>query len=217
MHAIIFAGGTLRPGEAVQRAITTADLVVAADKGASTALRYGCTPKVVVGDFDSLPVATKNTLEHNGVRLIQVAAAKNETDTELAVQTAIDAGASTITLLGGLGGARFDHTIANTFLLVGFTLPMRIVDGPTTCWLLRGGNQSTVVGHASDLLSLFPLAGDAVGIHTTNLLYALNDDTLFFGKPRGISNVLTHDQAGVSLRHGLLLIMHTSQHELQES
>lgn len=216
MHAVIFTGGTLQSGEAVQRAIASAELIIAADQGASTALRYRCTPRVVVGDFDSLPGTTKNMLERSGVQLIQVAAEKDETDTELAVQTAIDAGASTITILGGLSGARFDHTIANIFLLIDFALPMRIIDGPTTCWLLRDGGSSTIVGRAGDLLSLFPLAGNATGIRTSNLLYTLNGDTLFFGKPRGISNVLTHDQAEISLEHGLLLITHTNQHELQE-
>ena len=35
MHVVIFAGGTLRPGKAVEAAIASADLVIAADSGAA--------------------------------------------------------------------------------------------------------------------------------------------------------------------------------------
>jgi len=34
MMLLIFAGGTLRPGRAVNEAIATADLIIAADRGA---------------------------------------------------------------------------------------------------------------------------------------------------------------------------------------
>ena len=54
MHVVIFAGGTVRPGKAMQVALTTADLVIAADNGATTALQYGCVPAIIVGDCDSL-------------------------------------------------------------------------------------------------------------------------------------------------------------------
>ena len=41
MHIVIFAGGILQPGKTVDAAIATADLIIAADSGAATALRYG--------------------------------------------------------------------------------------------------------------------------------------------------------------------------------
>src|SRR5947209_4412542 len=134
MHALIFAGGTVQPGEAVAAAIASADLVIAADSGASTALQYGCTPTIIVGDFDSLDAPRLQELKTRGSRIVQATVEKNETDTELAVQAAIEAGADTITLLGGLGGERFDHTMANILLLAGFeVVPLRIVDGPDVC------------------------------------------------------------------------------------
>ncbi|TMC89957.1 MAG: thiamine diphosphokinase [Chloroflexi bacterium] len=120
MHAVIFAGGAVQPGEAVAAAIASADLVIAADSGAETALHYGCTPAIIVGDFDSLDAPRLQELKTRGSRIVQVAVKKNETDTELAVQAAIEEGASAITLLGGLGGERFDHTMANILLLAGF-------------------------------------------------------------------------------------------------
>ncbi len=215
MHIIIFAGGTVRPGKAVEQALASADMILAADSGAATALQLGYVPSVVVGDFDSLAALPLQQLEAQGSEIIRVVAEKDETDSELAVLTAIEREATAITILGALGGARFDHTMANVMLLAAFeSPPMRIVDGPSTCWLLRGPASSTINGHSGDLLSLIPLTAEASGIRTTNLYYTLRDETLCFGKPRGVSNVLTSDHAEVSLQSGLLLLIHTDRQEL---
>ena len=212
MRVVIFAGGTYRPGTASQKALADADMVIAADSGAETALHLGHIPVYVVGDFDSLDAQLVEQLRTRGSQIISAAVEKDETDTELAVQLAIERGATHITLLGALGGDRFDHTIANVLLLAGFdTVPIQIIDGPSTCWLLRGPGHSIIVGQPGDLLSLLPLTNDASGIRTHGLYYPLNGETLHFGKPRGMSNVLTAKEAEVSLESGMLLVIHTQQ------
>ncbi len=215
MHVVIFAGGTLRPGKAVEAALAVADLIIAADKGAATALRFGYTPAIVVGDFDSLPFSEQE-LTRLGSQVVRAAVEKDETDTELAVLTAIEHGADHITILGGLAGERFDHAMANILLLAGFEIPIRIVDGPTVCWLLRGPGSTDIEGEAGDLLSLLPLTGDATGVRTTNLYYPLRGETLYFGRPRGVSNALIGDHAEVSLASGMLLVIHTNRQEIDE-
>lgn len=216
MHVVIFAGGTVQSGTRVDAALVEADLIIAADSGAETALHYGHVPAVVVGDFDSLGMDIAE-LEAKGSTLVRAEVEKDETDTELAIQVALEHGATDITLFGAIGGARFDHTMANILLLAGIeTVPMRIVDGPMTCWLLRGPGSSTITGQNGDLLSLFPLMSDAIGIHTRNLYYPLHGETLRFGRPRGVSNMLTSEQGEVSLESGMLLVIHTSVQELKE-
>ena len=215
MHAVIFAGGTLQPGSAVEQALANAELIIAADRGAETALQYGYTPALVVGDFDSLTLSIQE-LEARGSMLVRAPVEKDETDAELAVQIALQRGAHTITLLGGLGGARFDHTLANVLMLAAFDVSIRLVDGPTTCWLLRGPGSTRIDGQPGDLLSLFPLSGDATGISTRDLYYPLHNATLQFGRPRGVSNQLISKQAEVQLVGGMLLITHTNKQELQE-
>ncbi len=215
MHVVIFAGGRLRPGRAVAEALATADMMIAADSGAATALQAGYTPAIIVGDFDSLALSEQE-LTDLGSQVIRAAVEKDETDTELAVLTAIEHGADHITILGGLGGERFDHAMANILLLAGFALPISIVDGPTTCWLLRGPGDTHIEGQTGDLLSLLPLTSDAVGIRTTGLYYPLAGETLYFGRPRGVSNVLVSASATVSLERGMLLVIHTNTHEIDE-
>jgi thiamine pyrophosphokinase len=218
MHIVIFAGGKLEPGRAFHEAIASADLVIAADSGAATALRYGCVPAIVVGDFDSLDELLLQELSERGSQARRVAVEKDETDTELAVQAAVEQGATSITLLGAIGGTRFDHTMANILLLAGFeSVPIRIVDGPSTCWLVHGPGSSAIDGQVGDLVSLLPLTSDASGVRTRGLYYPLNGETLYFGKPRGVSNVLVEEHAEVSVEEGLLLVIHTDVQELKGS
>lgn len=211
MHVVIFAGGIVRPGKAVDAAIANADMFIAADSGAATALHYHAVPAYIVGDLDSLGEQTLAEARERGSQVIPAQPEKDETDTELAVLVALEHGTTQITLLGALGGARIDHTLANVLLLAGFeTIPMRIVDGDSTCWLLRGPGKTSIEGQQGDTLSLLPLTTDAEGILTTGLYYPLHSETLSFGRPRGVSNVLTGQRAEVSLERGLLLVVHTA-------
>jgi thiamine pyrophosphokinase len=60
-------------------------------------------------------------------------------------------------------------------------------------------------GKPGDTVSLIPLGGDTEGITTQWLEYPLEDETLYFGSTRGISNVLLDENATVFIKKGLLL------------
>ena len=81
---------------------------------------------------------------------------------------------------------------------------------------MRGPGSSAIEGQVGDLVSLLPLTGDASGVRTTGLYYPLYGETLYFAKPRGVSNVLIEEHAEVSLEEGMLLIVHTDAQELNE-
>src|SRR5260370_6103613 len=216
MHVIIFAGGSLHEGKALYDAIGAGQMIIAADRGAGTALQLGSIPSMVVGDFDCLDTLLWRELSERGSQVRKVAVEKDETDTELAMQMAIEQGATSITLVAALGAARFDHTMANILLLAGFDgVSIKIVDGPSTCWLVRGPGSAAIEGQVGDLVSLLPLTGDASGVRTTGLYYPLHAETLYFGKPRGVSNVLIEENARVFLEEGMLLIVHTDAQELK--
>lgn len=211
MRVILFAAGSVQEGSAVTKALAEAELVIAADGGASTALALGHVPAFVVGDLDSLDPRTREELERLGSQVVQAPVEKNETDTELAIDVALEQGASQLILLGALGGARFEHTIANILLLAAYPdIPIELVDGNARGWLLHGPGEARIIGKKGDLLSLFPLLASAEGVRTENLYYPLRGETLRFGRPRGISNVLLDKEARVSLDSGLLLIVHTT-------
>lgn len=109
--AFIYTGGTVFD-EYVTEKPEKGDLVIAADAGYLTAQKMGVTPDILLGDFDTL--GEENIPE--GIECLRVPAEKNDTDTQLAVQVAIERGASEIVIVGGLSG-RLDHTLSSLAIL----------------------------------------------------------------------------------------------------
>jgi thiamine pyrophosphokinase len=138
---------------------------------------------------------------------------KDETDLELAILQAIGLGAQELTIIGGVGG-RLDHTLGNLYLLAMPQLAQagikaRILAETEEIFVLRPADSPLVLnGAAGEIVSLFPLNGEAERVYTKNLYYPLNRETLYFGPSRGISNHLTGPQAEVGLESGLLLVIH---------
>ena len=108
MQAIVLADGEVGTREALDAAwpgwLEDDAIVIAADGGARHAAALGLALTEWVGDGDSLGEAGIADLRAAGVPVRQVAAAKDESDTELAVRRALDRGADRIVVLGGLGG-----------------------------------------------------------------------------------------------------------------
>ena len=211
MRAIIVAKGDVEEGERYDHLLRLGDLVIAADGGAAVAQQMGLKPQVVIGDMDSIHPQHRARLEKSGCLFVSCSPQKDETDTELAVQYALERGAQEILLLGAIGG-RLDHTLANVFLLGMPDLQgvkASIVAGDTQVWLVRDALEIT--GQPGDIVTLLPLGQDAVGVSTNGLEWELHDDTLRFGPARGVSNVMTSSQARVSLRGGLLLVVRVGQ------
>ena len=209
MRAIIFANGEFPDPQGARDLLRPGDLIIAADGGTRHALATGVIPHVVIGDLDSLSPADLAQVEADGSRIIRFSPRKDETDLELALLHAARAGASEIIILAALGG-RLDQTIANVLLL---SLPelkelgVRIVEGAQSVFLIQ--DETTIEGQPGDTVSLIPLGGDAVGVTTEGLEWPLCEETLRFGPARGVSNVLTAEQARVRVQRGILLCMVT--------
>jgi len=212
MQALIFANGSSNDGPMAREVLAQAldPLVIAADGGLHVAQEYGVEVGVVIGDMDSVDPAALAEREGAGATILRYPPQKNETDLELALLWAVEQGADWIRVLGAMGG-RLDQTLANIYLLA---LPelqgcdVRLVSDHQQAWLLYPGEQR-IQGHKGDTLSLIPLAGPAEGIETSQLYYPLRGERLTLGPARGISNVMENDEAVVSFRSGLLLVVHS--------
>jgi len=209
MRAIIVASGRPSHAEAWKRWASTADLIIGADGGAAQALAWGTAPHAVIGDMDSLPDEARAGLAAGGCEFIIHPRAKDETDLELALSYVVDRGFQEVIIVGALGG-RLDHTLANVLLLA---LPrfaavqIRIVDDREEALIVRDGSTVTVEGLPGDTLSLLPLGGDARGVTTAGLAWALDGDTLRFGSSRGMSNEMTGSTARIAVEEGCLLVV----------
>ena len=212
MKAIVLVGGPMRDVAFYRPLFSGVELIVCADGGAKLARRLGVRPHVVVGDLDSLDEATRKWLQEGSCRFFPHPARKDETDTELALKYALTQGAEEIILLGALG-SRLDHTLANILLLALPELAGRkakIVDESQEIFLARDDapEETVIEGQVGDLVSLLPLKGDAGGIYTEGLEYALQNGTLRFGLARGVSNVMTKPVARIRVKKGVLLAIH---------
>jgi thiamine pyrophosphokinase len=147
-----------------------------------------------------------------GIPVAKFSTAKDESDLELAVAQAIEIGATEIVLLGALGGDRLDHETANLLLLAdpgydGVRLEAR--RGALRIRPVRGEGSLSLAGPVGALVTLLPVNGDANGVTTQGLRFPLRDETLRFGRARGLSNEVASLPATVTVRKGSLLVFET--------
>lgn len=217
-RAIIFANGSMEQPPAILHSLLPDDLIIAADGGTNHCKSLGLTPVVIIGDLDSLQQEEVSYYKLSGVEIIQYPRQKDETDLELALQLALKRKADRVYIIGALG-ARWDMTLANVLLIAhpDFSkMSIRLVEGAQEILLLRGGQQVDLYSRAGTPISLIPLAGDAHGITALGLEYPLEDESLFFGSSRGVSNVFLRNRCTIAIRDGLLLCFYTAVNDRGE-
>ncbi len=223
MQAIVLADGDVAPRDVLDAAwpgwAEPGAFVIAADGGARHAEALGLTIDLWVGDGDSVDPGQLARLEAAGIETRRVAAAKDESDTELAVLAAVERGAGSVCLVGALGGPRFDHSLANVALLAHPVLVGRravLLDGSTRISLVRAPEadgtpaRHSLAGAVGGLVTLLPFGDGAEGVTTAGLHYPLRDEPLTAGPARGLSNVRDAADADVVVRRGLLLVIETA-------
>jgi thiamine pyrophosphokinase len=218
--ALIVADGDVPERAAVERLLAGEQpIVVAADGGALKAEAIGYPPEVVVGDVDSLDPGQVERLRRAGVAVIVHPAAKDESDTELAVAEALGRGATRLVVVGAFGGRRLEHTVANVLLLASERLRGRdicLADGASTLRVVHAGERLEVRGRLRDYVSLLPLTERVGGVTTSGLAYPLSDAVLEQGPARGLSNQLSSTSAAVSIESGRLAVVHTLANEVHQ-
>ena len=220
MDALILADGDGPARDELDRAWpgwnASIGLVIAADGGARLAGPLGVRIDRWVGDGDSLGEEALARLETLGVPIERANSEKDESDTELAVRAALREGAGGIVIVGGLGGRRIDHALANIGLLAMPELADRgavILDGRSRLTLIQAPDAAgravdrPLPGRTGDVVSLLPVGPGVDGVTTRGLEYALVNEPLPVGAARGLSNVRTDADAGVTVKAGSLLVV----------
>ena len=202
---LVFAGGELAK---LAAPLAEADLVIAADSGFDHATALGIKVDLLVGDFDSVSAAGLAAARESGITIEEHPADKDATDLELSLAAAVRHGAARIVVVGG-GGGRLDHLLANAMLLASPGWADIDVE-----WLVDSAHvlavrtNATIHGARGDILTLLAVGEPADGVTTKGLAYELSDDVLLASSTRGVSNLFTGDTATVSLRNGVLLVVH---------
>ena len=202
---LIVSGGEFAP---LPAGLPPPDCVIACDRGWQYAGRLGLTPDLVVGDFDSAPPP------ETGTPVERVPSRKDDTDTMLAARRALERGFRDVAVCCAFGG-RLDHTLANI---------------QTAAWLVEHGARARLLGADTDALaftgrterfprrvgwslSVFALSEACEGVGIRGAKYECDGVTLRSAFPLGVSNVWAAEEAEVSVRQGILLVMQSRLRE----
>ncbi len=201
MHALIIANGLLPSLEIVNVLVNYADIIVCADGGANYARSFGIKPEVIIGDFDSISISTKEYFKD--VKHI-VITEQNSTDLEKAISFCIYKNITSVDIVGSFG-YRIDHTAENLgcFKKFGKQVQIRMLDSVGALTMIQKEIQIEMV--VAEKLSLIPLER-CTGVTTKNLKYELDNEILELGVRGGISNEAISSQVSIRVESGTLLL-----------
>jgi thiamine pyrophosphokinase len=199
-RALILANGNPPSKRLFRKYLLSADWFICADGGANTAVRFGSTPHLIIGDFDSV---RKETLHVFSKVAIQKLKDQNSTDLEKALTAAIRKRCTEIVVLGATGG-RLDHAIGNLSALAKFSCKSTIKFIDDTGEFIPVGHKLEITLPVGTSISLLPLSRCSA-IVTTGLKWNLNNESLQLGIRESTSNIVASSHVNIKVRSGDLI------------
>ena len=203
MRAFIYTGGAVRT-EFITEHPKADDLCIAADSGYHTARALGERIDILLGDFDSIGDMPRD----EGMEIRRVPAEKDYTDTQLAVEIALDKGAEDIIMIGGLSG-RLDHTLSTLAILEdlhGRGVYATLTDGQSRARYLKSSSTLVARSHYK-YLSLIAADDIVKGVDIEGCKYPLKKATLHRRNQFAVSNEITGNVAFISVKKGGVYII----------
>lgn len=196
--------------EFLQKEGKEAGCVVSVDGGLEITKALGLMPNAIVGDFDTVHKEVLEEYRRNPAISWDVhKPEKDETDTELAIHTAIKLGCRCLFILGATGG-RLDHELSNIHLLklcLDHQAEAFLYDAWNKVYLLEKGKvfgRSELYG---TYVSFIPLTEQVRGITLRGFKYPLTDKNICIGEEAGlcVSNELAEEEASIRFDSGILI------------
>ena len=203
MRACIETGGAVYPDN-ITEPPKGDDLCIAADSGFHNAQKCGDRVDLLVGDLDSIGSYKLD----KRTELIQVPAEKDVTDTQLAVETAIERGATELVIIGGFGG-RADHMMSNLAVLEDLSVRgiyAVMLDGQNRARFLR--STSTLIPRSGyKYVSILAVDPVVKGVSIEGCKYPLKKAKLTRNFQYAISNEIIGNCALISVRKGAVYVI----------
>lgn len=208
MKILIIAGGKFEYKFAVSFLEKNKyDYVIAVDKGLEYAKELSIVPDLWLGDFDS--VCHKDFgKEFSQMEILSFNAEKDETDTELAINKAVEMKAD-FDIICGMGG-RMDHffgVVHNLKRATDAGLVGRVVDSSNVIALKKESFEILKKDFSGKYISFMPFGGSVTNLKIEGLKYTLDGYDLKPGESRCISNEPAEETAKVSFDSGYLLVI----------
>ena len=187
------------------------DYLIGVDKGIEFLKRESRIPTHIVGDFDSSSTDTLNWFrkKEEKVEIRTFLPEKDETDTQIAVDLAIELQCQTIYILGATG-TRLDHMMGNLQIL---SVPFH---RGISCYLLDGHNRVQLCSsylklkkeeQFGDYVSLIAHSERVTGITLRGFYYPLLDAELDNKTTLGVSNKIVEKEAEIFVKTGELFVI----------
>lgn len=210
MKTLIVSGGNKPNDEILELYIKDSDFIIGVDGGCRCLLDKNIMPNYIVGDFDSLDEEDVNYLEKCGSIRRQYSSDKDFTDSEIAVNLALENNSSSIIFLGATG-TRFDHTLANIGLMFKAKLKgvdLSIIDNTNKIFMI---DSSTVIERNNDYkyISFLAFKSDVVNLDIKGAKYELNGFSLRVGDGRTVSNEFLDDEIVIKFDSGILIVIYS--------
>ena len=202
--ALIVAAGLWPDSSIWGPLVKAADLIIAADGGASLAAQNQVEVDVIIGDMDSL--ATSDIMKHPNAEVIEMQG-QDDSDLSKALKwLALKDGFSKQTRVDiiGVEGGRVDHAFAAFTILFESAVPKATIwlDG----WQVQAVKEEVELScEKGQIISLFAL-GKVEGLCIEGLRYNCNNEVLEIGS-RGLHNEGLGGLAKISHKKGNLLLM----------
>lgn len=207
-RASIITGGTLSEQFLAEyRKKHPETLMIVVDGALEVTHRMKILPDFIVGDFDTVDQSLLTFYEDTII--LRHPPEKDQTDTELAIETALQAGCTMIDFLGATG-SRLDHSLANIFLLQGLMerqIDATIVNENNKLYLKDKGFVLYRNEACGDFVSLLPLSETVEGVTLQGFKYPVQNLTFYREKTLGISNEITEEKAIVEFTKGIFVVV----------
>ncbi len=207
MRCVIVSNGAIFDHAIHKEIIEGCDYIVCADGGARHLRAMNVSPDVIVGDLDSMSTEEVEYFSGRNIEFYKFPARKDFTDSDLAVQYAVEKGCTEIVMLGCIG-TRMDHTLSNITLLLPLLergIKARVIDEHNEIFVI---NDSVLLeGEPGSFVSLIPLSASVEGITLSGFEYPLENATLEMGSSLGVSNQLKDQQGCITIKSGILLVI----------
>lgn len=206
-RVVIITGGSINDYNYYEGLWKKEDYIICADSGVNHARKLGVVPKLIVGDLDSASPENMDFYQRLGSKVIEYEKEKDQTDTQIALEYALQKQPREIAILGAVGN-RLDHTLSNILLLTSCLkkgVKVTILNEIQEILLVE--DRIVLEGKKGDLISLLPLTPWVKGIKTWGLKYSIKEGVFQQTNPYGISNELAEDRAVIEVSEGILLLI----------
>lgn len=212
MNTLIISGGNIEVDLALDVLRRPFEYIIGVDGGLKFCYEQGVVPTHIVGDFDTLePEILDWYRTHTDIEIRAFNPVKDATDTQIAVELALEIGSSDITILGGTG-TRLDHVLGNIqtlYLAHEKGVPCRIVDHHNRIQLIEGRHVISKIEQYGKYVSLVPLTTDVEGVTLRGMKYPLlNHHFSVLGTGSlGVSNEIVGEQAEILMEKGIFILV----------